>query len=109
MCRDMNAQLSRFIDAVTQSKVLTGIQKKELLDHPDVLPEAYRARIIDILQSYDDRARVREKTVKGSIEEAQMRFAQELDAEDVPIEEKRELLEKSMNIVGAVTKMTPTS
>ena len=105
----MNTPLSRFIEAVDQSKVLTGVQKKELLDHPDVLPEAYRAHIVEMLQSYDDRASAREEMVRSRVEEAQMRFAQELDAEDIPDEEKRILLEKSINVVSPVTKKTPTS
>lgn len=102
-------QLSTFIDAVNQSKVLMGVQKKELLDAPEILPEAYLMHIIEVLQGYDDRARARERKMRKQIEAARERFAQALDAEHVSDEEKHATLEKARKHVGIILRNAPAS
>lgn len=54
-----NQSLDVFIRAVRVSRVLTGIQKRELLDKPELLPQSYRDRIIEILLRYDRKAEKR--------------------------------------------------
>lgn len=48
-----------FIAAVEQSALLTPIQKREFLESPEILPEAYRERVIQMLRAYDERAKKR--------------------------------------------------
>ncbi len=105
----MKQNLTAFITAVKQSKVLTGVQKKELLDAPELLPEGYRAHLTEVLRGYDDRARVREAAVGKRMEEALRRFARELDAADIADEEKQTLLMKSRKHIDAVTQNAPVS
>lgn len=71
----MTSNLSSFIDAVTKSRLLVGIQKKELLDRPELLPESYRARVITILNTFDEGAKKRDAKAERLTKEIASKYA----------------------------------
>ncbi len=105
----MKSNVSEFIAAVLESKVLNAQQKKELLDTPELLPEGYRMQITAVLRGYDQRARMREQTVRTRMEAALGQFEQALDAEHIPDEEKQTLLVKSRKHLDIVIQNTSMS
>ncbi|MEK7533522.1 MAG: hypothetical protein AAB542_03750 [Patescibacteria group bacterium] len=105
----MKTTIAAFISAVEQSKVLTGVQKKELLDKPELLPERYRDHIVSILSGYDTRAREREDRVKNYVADAQEKFSHAMDSEHIPVDVKQALLAKSRQLTHAVSQKVPTS
>lgn len=48
-----------FTSIVEQSTLLAPAQKRELLDSPELLPEEYRMRVIELLTGYEQRSKNR--------------------------------------------------
>jgi len=105
----MKHDISDFIHAVSHSKLLTREQKRELSEHPELLPELYRMELTIVLHTYDARARMREDEVGKRMEEATNRFAKDLDAHDIPDDIKKDLLEKSHKYIASLARQAVTS
>ncbi len=105
----MKHDISDFIHAVSHSKLLNREQKRELLEHPEALPELYRMELAIVLHKYDERARMREDEVRNRMEEATKRFVKDLDRHNIPDDVKSELLEKSHKHVASLARQAATS
>lgn len=105
----MKHDIADFILAVTKSTLLNRQQKRELLDHPETLPELYRMELTIVLHKYDERARARENEAGKRIEEATKRFVRDLDAHNIPDDVKRDLLEKSHKHVASLVGQSAIS
>lgn len=105
----MTSTISAFISAVEKSRVLNVVQKRELLDRPELLPESYRDHIVSILSGYDVRAREREDRVKKYVADAQEKFSRAMDSEHIPVDAKQAFLAKSRQLTHAVSQKAPTS
>lgn len=57
-----------FINTVKASTLLTQAQKQEFLDTPEILPEEYREKIVEILNTFDMRVKARGERVKKRLQ-----------------------------------------
>jgi hypothetical protein len=100
----VHTTVSAFISAVTDSSVLTPAQKREFLDQPDVYPQEYRDRIVEILADFDARASGRARSVVRDLEDSYRRFAMQLDADPaVTPDMKKRLLSRVGSQVRSMT------
>ncbi len=90
----MNNLRDNFTRAVIQSRLLTAIQKRELLDKPELLPEEYRERIVRILSTFDERSKHREYVLRKHLVHAYNKFEQTVATETIPEDEKKQLIAK---------------
>lgn len=98
----MTSTMTAFITAVEESKVLNIEQKRELLNNPELLPQAYRSEIAAILIAFDARAKEREDKVKMQVHEVSKRFIQNLETEKISDDVKKSLLEKFQKHVASI-------
>lgn len=89
-----------FVEAVQRSRLLTGIQKDELTQDPELLPEEYRENLVAILTRFDANAAARDAQLKQRVEALQAQFARQLDEAGVTTEEKEKLLARSQASVA---------
>jgi|GEM_PF-6325575 len=90
----MSVQKNTFINAVTQSRVLTREQKEGLLADPQ-LPEVYQVVVMNLLSEFDKNSKERESYLRDKMEELYTEFIAQLDAEKVGEDTKKALLEKT--------------
>lgn len=87
--------LTEFITAVTQSKLLTKLQKQELLAKPELFPESYRERIIAIVKNFDANAKARMQRVKQRITKMRSTFEVAVRTSTISTADKKRLLERA--------------
>lgn len=92
--KHMSVQKNTFINAVTQSRVLTREQKEGLLADPQ-LPEAYQVVVMNLLTEFDKNSKERELFLRDKMKELYTEFIAQLDAEGIEEDKKKELLEKA--------------
>lgn len=87
--------LTEFITAVTQSKLLTKLQKQELLAKPELFPESYRERIIAIVKNFDANAKARMQRVKQRITKMRSTFEVAVRSSSLSATAKKQLLDRA--------------
>jgi len=89
------ANLQSFITAVTESRVLSDDQKKELTDSPEMLPEQYRDQVVTLLKTFDEHSRIREELLRSKLTASFSAFEKEIESSDMDESEKARVLQKA--------------
>ena len=97
-----NGGIARFIESVKNSTLLSVVQKQELLDRPELLPEAYRDTIIRILERFEDQQRARYRHMATATDALIESLAGDLDENGINQNEKQRVIAQAKSALYPV-------
>ncbi len=92
---NMSKSLHLFIDAVTESRLLSREQKELLLERPSEFSEAYRTKLTDMLLASNRRSLARERELRLKLEEEYQTLMRKLYADGIDPSARDAILEKA--------------
>lgn len=92
---NMSKSLQLFIDAVTESRLLSREQKELLLERPSEFSEAYRTKLTDMLLASNRRSLARERELRLKLEEEYQTLMRKLYADGIDPSARDAILEKA--------------